>query len=122
MYISSPEDTAKREVDDRAVGTILYSPIRPEFRGPVRSRCAAWLCDTRLRDSECQQMATAGSPQHSTWYPQGQRVSAFASGGLAQVACFLASTTKENRTRFHEVCTSLVYGETVVHGRIFHGR
>ena len=36
MYMSSPQDTEKREVDDRAVGTVLFTPIRPEFRGPVR--------------------------------------------------------------------------------------
>jgi hypothetical protein len=43
MYISSPLDTEKREVDDRCVGTILFTPIRPEFRGLVRlslHRCA----------------------------------------------------------------------------------
>ena len=43
MYLSSPEDTAKREVDDRDVGTILFTPIRPEFRGPVRRCCVALL-------------------------------------------------------------------------------
>ena len=43
MYMSSPNDTATHEVDDRAVGTILYTPIRPEFRGPVRGRCVARL-------------------------------------------------------------------------------
>ena len=42
MYISSPDDTAQREVDDRRIGTILFTPIRPEFRGPVRSTlCSA---------------------------------------------------------------------------------
>ena len=49
MYVSTPEDTEKREVDDRAVGTILFSPIRPEFRGPVSvSRCrSAWTRHAR---------------------------------------------------------------------------
>ena len=41
MYLSSVADTAQREVDDRDVGTILFTPIRPEFRGPVRRCCYA---------------------------------------------------------------------------------
>ena len=49
MYLSSPDDTARREVDGREIGTILFTPVRPEFRGAVRSfsaaalRCAAFL-------------------------------------------------------------------------------
>ena len=39
MYLSSPEDDAKREVDVRDVGTVLFTPIRPEFRGPVCRCC-----------------------------------------------------------------------------------
>ena len=39
----------------------------------------------------------AGPPWHRT-------LIMLTNGGLTQVACFLASTTKENRTRFHEVC------------------
>ena len=56
-YVASPEDTEEEEVDDQSVGTILFTAVRPEFRGPV--------------------------------------------------ACFLASTSRENRERFRKV-TSLV--------------
>jgi hypothetical protein len=45
----------------------------------------------------------------------GAHLRTLANGGLTQVACFLASTTKENRARFHEVCTTPVGGETIVH-------
>ena len=74
MYVSSSDDTAKREVDDRAVGTILFTPIRPEFRGPVRFKWIAWF-GPFLNDLVC-----------------------------LQVACFLASTNSSNRKRFYEVC------------------
>ena len=64
MYMSSPDDTATREVDDRAVGTILYTPIRPEFRGPVRGRCVAWLW-ARI----CERWRMAGSRRWHVFLP-----------------------------------------------------
>jgi hypothetical protein len=51
MYLSSPEDTAKREVDEGNVGTILFTPIRPEFRGPVRRCCVALAAFASLANS-----------------------------------------------------------------------
>jgi hypothetical protein len=42
MYVSSELDSAQLEVDERSVGTILFTPIRPEFRGQVcYGRCIA---------------------------------------------------------------------------------
>ena len=91
MYVSSPDDTARREVDGREIGTILFTSVRPEFRGAVRFvlhscaalRCLPWLSryDSPLvRQAVPRQMALR-----------------------AQIACFLASTTKENRNRFSQV-------------------
>jgi hypothetical protein len=59
MYISSPEDTAKREVDDRSVGTILFTPIRPEFRGPVACFLASTSAEGRQRYYEVATLACA---------------------------------------------------------------
>ena len=77
MYLSSREDTEKREVDDKDVGTILFTPIRPEFRGPVRRCCVALL------------VAFASLSRFRVRW---------------QAACFLASTSAENRHLFFEVC------------------
>ena len=76
MYISSPEDTDKREVDAPAVGTIFYTIVRPEFRGPVR--CHGHIALVAL-------------------------ASQFGICRVPQVACFLASTSDENRNRFRKV-------------------
>jgi hypothetical protein len=35
-YIASPADTEKVEADEQGVGTIFFTAIKPEFRGPVR--------------------------------------------------------------------------------------
>jgi hypothetical protein len=88
MYVSSHEDTATREVDDRAVGTTLFTPIRPEFRGPVRSAYVAILAG-RLAYFVIQ------------W----------------QVACYLASTSVENRKRFFEVLVRAGSHRTRIHLR-----
>ena len=88
MYVSSPEDTEEREVDAPAIGTIFYSIVRPEFRGPVR-------CHGHI--------------------PLATMASQFASGicRVPQVLCFLASTTDENRNRFRKVLVHM-YVDSVV--------
>ena len=90
MYVSSPEDTEEREVDAPAIGTIFYSIVRPEFRGPVR-------CHRRIA------LARMASQLGICRVPQ--------------VLCFLASTSDENRNRFRKVLVHMYVDSDVTPAR-----